>query len=100
MKVEIWDGVGRAYVINSADFDLIGRWFAEHAKLLLSADARYNHPVQLHVWPDTAEESQLIPVYHRQSKVTQQSILTLAEHLLKVSAEWPTDYEEADSNGG
>lgn len=89
MRVEIWDSNAYSHAIDSADLDLIGRWFAEKAKLILSADCRYNHPAQLHIWPSTLDESKLIPEWHQHTRFTQESILSLAEHLTRISADYP-----------
>jgi hypothetical protein len=74
------------HVIDSADLDLIGRWFAEKAKLLISA---YNHPVRLHIWPTTPQESKLMGQWAGDRKFTQESILALASYLTNISADWP-----------
>lgn len=89
MRIEIWDGNSYAHVIDSADLDLIGRWFAEKAKLIMSANARFNHPAQLHIWPSGLAESDLIPAWHRNKRLTQESVLALAGHLTQISATLP-----------
>lgn len=91
MRIEMWDGMGYSHQVDSADLDLIGRWFAEKSKLLMSADARFNHPVQLHIWPSNPDECKLIPEWHRHGHMTRDRILGLAEHLTNISAEWPAE---------
>ena len=54
MRIEIRDDMCWSHVIDSADYELIGRWLAEKAKLLMSADARYNHPFHVDIWPSGA----------------------------------------------
>lgn len=54
MRIEIRDDMCWSHVIDSADYELIGRWLVEKAKILMSADARFNHPVQMDVWPSGA----------------------------------------------
>lgn len=51
MRVEIHDGMGYSHRIDSRDYAVIGQWFAGVAKMLMSADTRYNHPVQMDIWP-------------------------------------------------
>ncbi len=89
MRVELFDGCGYCYQVDSMDYDLIGRWFAEHAPLVMSADVRVSPG--LRIWPTTPEESKLIPAFHRERKLTRDGILALAEHLTNISAEWPAE---------
>ena len=53
MRIEIHDDMAYSHAIDSCDLDLIGRWFTEKARLLLSADVRVNHPARIHIWPST-----------------------------------------------
>jgi hypothetical protein len=77
------------HVIDSSDLELIGRWFAEKAKLLISANATYNHPVRLHIWPVTSQEQKLMADWAGDGKFTQDTILSLASYLTNISADWP-----------
>lgn len=90
MRVEIYDCNGQVYGITSRDLDLIGRWFAEMAPLMMSDNTRINHPAPLHIWPQDQEESKLIPDWQtRDRRFTADEILALAEHLTKISASYP-----------
>lgn len=98
MRIEIHDCMGYCHAIDSTDLELIGRWFAEKSKIIMSANTQVNHPAPLHIWPSDKAESDLIPVWHRQTQFTQESILALAGYLTQVSAEWP--HEEAQDEPG
>jgi hypothetical protein len=88
------DGMAYSHVIDSGDLDLIGRWFTEKARRLISADARYNHPVMLHIWPSTSDEQKLMGDWAVTRRFTQDEILTLAEYLTRISADWPSEVPE------
>ena len=94
MRVELVDDMAYSHVIDSDDLDLIGRWFAEKAKRLISANTMYNHPVRMHIWPSTREESKLIGGWAAPRKFIQDDILGLAVHLTNISADWPREVEE------
>lgn len=81
MNIQIQDGMGYVYRIDSQDLDLIGRWFAEKAPILISADERYNHPVYLNIYPTNKEEGDLIGVYQMAKPFTIETILELIGHL-------------------
>ena len=91
MRIELVDDNCYSHMIDSTDLELIGRWFAEKAPLFMSANTRVNHPARLHIWPSSYDEGQLIPTYHRERKLTCDSILALAEHLTNISADWPAE---------
>jgi len=84
MRVEIPDYYGYMHVIDSADPGLIGKWFAEKAQVLMSADTGFNHPVSLDIWPAT-EHERLTIGKHSIRPVTSDSLLELARHILNVS---------------
>ena len=79
-----------SHVIDSADYELIGRWLAEKAKLLMSADARYNHPFHVDIWPSGATHAADIEVI-RQANMPVRSgdgLLEFIKGLLRLSEVW------------
>ena len=90
MRIQIGDSMGQAHVIDSADYDLIGRWLSEKAKLMMSADARYNHPVQLDIWPSGASASADAEVMRQASLPARSAdgLLELVRGLLELSGAW------------
>ena len=89
MRVELVDDMAYMHAIDSSDLDLIGRWFAEKTKLLISANAAYNYPVRLHIWPTTPQETELMGHWAGDREFTQEAILGLASYLTDISADWP-----------
>jgi hypothetical protein len=90
VRIEIQDNLAVSHVIDSADYDLIGRWLAEKARLIMSADARYNHPVKLDIWPSAASARADEEVM-RQADLPIRSgaaLLELVRGLLELSAAW------------
>ena len=84
MRVEIYDDMAYVHRIDSDDLQLIGRWFARKAQLLMSADARMGD-CRIHIWPESHDEIKLIPEYHREVRLTQEALLSLASSILEVS---------------
>jgi hypothetical protein len=82
MRVEIDDDYAYRHQIDSFDPELIGRWFAEHAKILMSANSTFGN-CRMRIWPSTNEESKLIG--HQEIRMTQDGLLKLAEQILDVS---------------
>jgi hypothetical protein len=84
MRIELHTDDAYVFQIDSWDLDLIGQWFAEHAKILMSANARMGD-CRMRIWPSTYDESKLIPEYHREVHLTQDDLLDFAGHILAVS---------------
>jgi hypothetical protein len=83
MKVEIDDDNAYRHQIDSADPELIGRWFAEKAKLLMSANAMWGN-CRMRIWPSTNTESKTIG-QGIEARFTQDSLLSLAGQILEAS---------------
>jgi len=84
MRVEMRDSTGHPHVIDSADPGTIGRWFAEKAEVLMSANIQFNHPVSLDIWPSTDHERNTIGQWSIQP-LTADGVLELTSHLLNVA---------------
>jgi hypothetical protein len=82
MRVEIVDWVGQPYTITSRKPELIGKWFAEHAGNLMSADNRA--AIRINIWPQDIEEMKLIGK-DSVTPFTQDGLLALAERILEAS---------------
>ena len=98
MRIEIRDDMCWSHVIDSADYDLIGRWLAEKARLLMSADTRYNHPVQVDIWPSGATHAADIEVI-RQANMPVRSadgLLEFIKGLLRLSEVWQAAEREGE----
>jgi hypothetical protein len=90
MRVELYDESGYLHRVDSADYELIGRWFAEKAQLLISADCRINHPVSLDIWPSGASTQADMEAL-RQAHLPIRSadgLLELVKGLLRLSEVW------------
>lgn len=84
MRVEIYDQVMRNHTIGSKNPRLIGEWFAEHAALIMSADAR--DMAQIRIWPEDEEEMEMFRNGHRNPlRFKQDDLLFLAEQILDYS---------------
>jgi hypothetical protein len=97
MRIELRDCIGMGHVIDSADYELIGRWLAEKSQLLASADTRYNHPVQLDIWPSGAT-MQADQEVMRQANLPVRSgdgLLEFIKGLLRLSEVWQAAEREA-----
>ena len=84
------DEMGRPHTIDSADYDLIGRWLVEKAKLFMSADARLLHPFQVDIWPSGATHDADLEVM-RQANLPVRSgdgLLEFIKGLLRLSEVW------------
>jgi hypothetical protein len=90
MRIEIYDEVRRPHTIDSADYELIGRWLAEKAKLLMSANTTINHPVQMDIWPSgaTFEADQEVMRSARLPVRSADGLLELVKGLLALSDVW------------
>lgn len=84
MRIEIDDSDCYRHQIDTADPELAGRWFAEKAKLLMSADARWGQ-CKLRIWPSTHDEMKLIG--QQEMTLTQDNLLAFAQHILEVSGQ-------------
>ena len=84
MRVEIYDDMACMHVIDSDDLQLIGRWFARKAQLLMSANACFGD-CRMRIWPSSHDETNLIPEYHREIRLTQEAMLSFAGSILEVS---------------
>jgi hypothetical protein len=89
MRIELQDCNGHGYQCTSSDPATIGRWFAEHAELLMSADARVM-PYPLYIWPQDAREQEILSGPARlqaiQARMTQDGLLELAQVILDAAA--------------
>lgn len=84
------DVIGQQHVIDSADYELIGRWWAEKSKLFMSADARVLHPFRVDIWPSGATHAADIEVI-KQAHLPIRSVDGLLEFikgLLRLSEAW------------
>ena len=98
MRIEIRDDLAQSHVIDSADYELIGRWLAEKTRMLLSADTRFNHPVQLDIWPSCATHDADMEVM-RQANLPVRSgdgLLEFIKGLLRLSEVWQAAEREAE----
>lgn len=84
MRVEIFDADSQAHVISSYDPRIIGDWFAEHARLLITSDTRML-PYKINIWPSTHEEFQAVGSMSLTVNFTQDGLLHLAEAILEAS---------------
>ena len=84
MRIEIVDDMGCPYVVTSRNLKVVGAWFADTVTALMSADARFNHPLRMDIWPQDIDESRLIGEYHSHT-VTQDDLLSLAGSILQAS---------------
>lgn len=88
MRVEICDGNGCGYRIDSSDPELIGRWFAEQSWLLMSANSCFQPSIR--IWPVTSREMEILSGPQRLTemsyRMSQEGLLELAEHILHASA--------------
>lgn len=89
MRIELADANMYAHVIDSADAETIGRWFAEKAELLMSADVRMM-PYRLTIWPQTPREQEILSGPERlkaiEARFTQDSLLELAQRIIEAAA--------------
>lgn len=84
MRVEIFDAIMYRHSIDSSDPELVGKWFAEKAEMLMSDSAQFNHPVQMDIWPSTEQEHLIIGQWSIRP-VTQDSLLEFARHILNAA---------------
>lgn len=92
MQIELRDGSGYSYRITSSDAHIIGAWFAEMAPIICSADTRYNHPVQVDVWPMTdAERSVFVNGSTFQNRQGKAAWLDLIDYLGKLADAIPVE---------
>ena len=98
VRIELFDELGRPHQIDSADYELIGRWFAEKAKLLMSADTRINHPVRMDIWPSCATHEADMEVIRQAHMPIRSSddLLELIKGLLRLSEVWQAAEREAE----
>ena len=90
MRIEMRDTLGQPHVIDSADYELIGRWWAEKSKLFMSADTRLLHPFQVDIWPSGATHQADMEVI-RQANMPVRSadgLLEFIKGLLQLSEVW------------
>ena len=85
MRVELVDWNGQPYTITSRDPELIGRWFAEWAPRLMSANTRMQTRIQ--IWPTDEDEFKALgaPAVHTYM-LNQDSLLALAQMILDAAA--------------
>ncbi len=82
MRIEIDDSNSYRHEIDTNDPILAGKWFAEKAQLLMSANYAYGQ-CKLRIWPSTYEETTLIG--HHEIKFTSDALLELGNHILNAS---------------
>jgi hypothetical protein len=89
MRIELYDCNGQMYRCDSGDPRTIGAWFAEHAEMFMSADGRVQ-PYQISIWPQDKREMEMLSGPMRlkviEAKLTQDSLLELAQVILNASA--------------
>jgi hypothetical protein len=92
------DAIGQPHVIDSADYELIGRWWAEKAKLFMSADARLLHPFQVDIWPSGATMQADMEVIKQANMPVRSSdgLLEFIKGLLRLSEVWAAAEREAE----
>lgn len=56
MHISVQSGEGYTHQITSTNPKTIGAWFAELAPMVMSANALFNHPMPIDVWPMSDEE--------------------------------------------
>jgi hypothetical protein len=98
MRVEIDDDNRQRHQIDSFDPELIGRWFAEKAKLLMSADTRWGD-CRMRIWPSTLDEAKTIGNPLNDVLFTQDGLLALADQILQASKKLG-DLESARARAG
>lgn len=89
MRVEIYSPDGQPFSITSSSPRLIGDWFAETSKHLMSADSRMQD-VRMQIWPQTREEMDFLKKAQGSSDVrmlwlNQDELLHLAQSILEIS---------------
>ena len=82
MRIEIDDWLCQRRTIWTSDPQLAGKWLAEQARDLTSADARLGH-CKLRIWPTSHDEQQHIG--HHELPMTQDALLDLASGILAAS---------------
>jgi hypothetical protein len=58
VRVELWAWDGQTYGITSQRPDLIGEWFADTARQLMTADSRCE--IRIRIWPQTKQEFEAV----------------------------------------
>lgn len=98
MRIEMVDSIGQQHVIDSADYELIGRWWAEKSKLFMSADTRLLHPFQVDIWPSGATLEADIEVIKQANRPVRSSdgLLEFVKGLLQLSEVWAAAEREAE----
>jgi hypothetical protein len=98
MRIEMRDTLGQPHVIDSADYELIGRWWAEKAKLFMSADTRILHPFQVDIWPSGATHAADIEVIKQANMPIRSAdgLLEFIKGLLRLSEVWQAAEREAE----
>jgi len=99
MRVQI-RAANMMHSIDSSDYELIGRWFAEKAKILASADTRINHPIEMDIWPSGPSSEADLEVM-RQGRLPIRStdgLLELVQGLLRLSEVWQAAESREEEN--
>jgi hypothetical protein len=100
VKIDITDrDVGYRHTIDSSDYETIGRWLAEKARLLMSADCRINHPAMIDIWPSGPSFDADLEVI-RQANLPVRSVDGLHEFvkgLLALSQAWQDAEQRAET---
>lgn len=91
------DSIGQPHVIDSADYELIGRWWAEKSKLFMSADTRILHPFWVDIWPSGATHDADMEVIRQANLPIRSSdgLLEFVKGLLALSEVWAAAEREA-----
>jgi hypothetical protein len=102
MRVEMNDSMGFRHVIDSSDYELIGRWFTEKAALFMSADCRFNHPFQVDIWPSGPSSDADMEVMRQANRPVRSAdgLLELVKGLLHLSVVWQAAESEEAAHAG
>lgn len=84
MRVELIDPAGYCRSITSSDPELVGRWFAEHAPKVMSADCRLE--TRIRIWPENEQDHELLRHAGKGYPFTQDALLELAQVILDAAA--------------
>ena len=98
MRIQLQDSLGTYYYLTSADPAIIGAWFAEHVPNLMSANAHYNHPLIIDVWPDSEAEYKLHHNARDGHYIGKNGWLSLIEYMQKL-ADAMNPQDESSDNG-
>jgi hypothetical protein len=88
MRVELSNGRGEQFAINSTNGKLVAEWFEEYLPAIMS-DARYNMPWRLNIWPQSKEESEAIsPGSNLQMQIMRSKDFSELEQMFRAAKEY------------